>query len=62
VLGAHILAPHASELIAEMTMAVTHGLSLSAVTDSVHIHPTLSEAVMEAALHGQRRAIHALNL
>jgi dihydrolipoamide dehydrogenase len=62
VLGAHILAPHASELIAEMTMAVTHGLSLSAVTDSVHIHPTLSEAVMEAALHGRRRAIHALNL
>lgn len=62
VKGAHILAPYASELIAEMTLAVTHGLTLSDVADSVHIHPTLSEAVMEAALHARRRAIHALNL
>ncbi len=62
VKGAHILAPYASELIAEMTLAVTHGLTLSDVADSVHIHPTLSEAVMEAALHARRRAIHTLNL
>lgn len=62
VKGAHILAPYASELIAEMTLAIARGLTLSDVAETVHIHPTLSEAVMEAALHGGGRAIHALNL
>jgi len=62
VLGAHILAPHASELITEMTLAISRGLTLSEIASTVHIHPTLSEAVMEAALHGNGRAIHALNL
>ncbi len=60
--GAHILAPHASELITEMTLAISRGLTLSEIADTIHIHPTLSEAVMEAALHGNGRAIHALNL
>ena len=32
------------------------------IADTIHLHPTLSEAVMEAALHGNGRAIHALNL
>jgi len=62
VLGAHILSPHASELITEMTLAISRGLTLSEIADTVHIHPTLSEAVMEAALHSNGRAIHALNL
>jgi dihydrolipoamide dehydrogenase len=62
VVGAHVLAPHASELIAELTLAVTRGLSLGDVGSTVHIHPTLSEGVMEAALHAQRKAVHALNL
>ncbi len=62
VWGAHILAPHASELITEMTLAVSRGLKLSEVADTIHIHPTLSEAVMEAVLHGNGRAIHALNM
>jgi dihydrolipoamide dehydrogenase len=62
VQGAHILAPHASELITEMTLAISRGLTLSEIANTVHIHPTLSEAVMEAVLHGNGRAIHALNL
>jgi dihydrolipoamide dehydrogenase len=62
VVGAQILAPYASELISEMTLAVTRRMSLKDVAETVHIHPSLSEAVMEAALHAQRRAIHVLNL
>lgn len=62
VVGAQILAPHASELIAEMTLAITRRMSLRDVSETVHIHPSLSESVMEAASHAERRAIHALNL
>jgi len=32
------------------------------IGETVHPHPTLSEAVMEAALHGRKRAVHTLNL
>ncbi len=62
IVGAHILAPHASEWISELTLAVTHGLTLKDVGSAVHLHPTLSEAAMEAALHAAGRAVHALNL
>jgi dihydrolipoamide dehydrogenase len=61
ILGAHILGPSASEIIAEVTLAMAKGLPASAVADSIHIHPTLSEAVMEAAAKALGRAIHALN-
>ncbi len=61
ILGAHILGPSASELIAELTLAMRRGLTVADVADTVHIHPTLSEAVMEAALKTRGEAIHALN-
>jgi dihydrolipoamide dehydrogenase len=61
VIGAQILAPNASELIAEVTLAVKKGLSLKDVASSIHIHPTLSEAIMESAMHAKREAIHILN-
>ncbi len=61
VLGAHIVAPHASEFIGELTLAVTKRLKLSDVAETIHIHPTLAESVMEAALHAQGGAIHILN-
>ncbi|MBM3293602.1 MAG: dihydrolipoyl dehydrogenase [Candidatus Aminicenantes bacterium] len=61
ILGAHILGPGASDLLSEVTLAVTAGLPASAVADAVHIHPTLSEAVMEAAAKVEGRAVHALN-
>jgi len=62
VLGAHILAPHASELISEVTLAIEKGLKLKDIASTVHIHPTLSESVMEASLKARGQAIHMLNL
>ena len=61
ILGAHILGACGSDLIAEITLAMTKGLTISDIAASIHIHPTLSEAVMEAALKVESRAIHCLN-
>jgi dihydrolipoamide dehydrogenase len=61
ILGAHVLGPCGSDLNAEITLAMTKGLKAADVAESIHIHPTLSEAVMEAALKVGGRAIHALN-
>jgi len=62
IIGSHLLAPKASEIMAEMTLAVTKGMKLQEVSSSIHIHPTLSEAVMEAALHAKKEALHVLNI
>ncbi len=62
LVGAQILSPYASEIISELTLAVTRRMSLKEVSETVHIHPSLSESVMEAALHARRQAIHVLNL
>ena len=61
IVGAQILSPHASEIVMEATMAIQNGLKLSDLSSMVHIHPTLSEAVMEAALKAKGKAIHMLN-
>jgi len=61
IVGAHILAPNASDLIAEMTLAIENGMTLQDVSSSIHIHPTLSESVAEAALKAQGKAIHIIN-
>ena len=61
VLGAQIVGPEASELIAECTLAIEMGATLSDVASTVHTHPTLAEAVMEAAENADDRAIHTLN-
>jgi dihydrolipoamide dehydrogenase len=61
ILGAHILGASASELLAELTLAMRKGLTVADVGDTVHIHPTLSESVQEAALKVRGEAIHALN-
>jgi len=49
LLGMHILGPHASELIAEATLAVQARLKVREMAETVHAHPTLSETLMEAA-------------
>ncbi|MBN1485884.1 MAG: dihydrolipoyl dehydrogenase [Chloroflexia bacterium] len=49
ILGVHLLAPHASELLAEATLAVQARLKVGQLADTMHAHPTLSEALMEAA-------------
>ena len=61
IVGAHMIAPHASELIAEITLAIKKGLCLKDVAATIHIHPTLSEAIMESALHARNEAIHVMN-
>jgi dihydrolipoamide dehydrogenase len=61
VLGAHILGASASDLIAELTLAIHKGLKVRDVASAIHIHPTLSEAVMEAALKVHGEAIHIMN-
>ncbi len=61
ILGAHILGACGSDLIAEVTLAMTKDLKINDIAESIHIHPTLSEAVMEAALKSNGRAIHCMN-
>ena len=58
VLGAHILGPDAGTLIAEMVTAIEFGASAEDVARISHAHPTLSEAVREAALATDGRALH----
>ena len=61
ILGVHIIGPSASELIAECVVTMEfHGASED-LARIVHAHPTLSEAVHEAALHLDKRAIHRGN-
>lgn len=61
IIGGHILAPNASEIITEITLAMNKGLKVQDVFNSIHVHPTLSEAVMEASMKAKDRALHVLN-
>lgn len=58
MLGAHILGPRASDLIAELALAIEFEASAEDIARSVHAHPTLPEAVKEAALGVDGRMIH----
>ena len=61
ILGAHILQHAASELIAEAVSVIEFGGSSEDLGRTVHSHPTLSEAVKEAALNVEKRALHIIN-
>ena len=52
VLGAHIAGAHASDLVAELTLALRLGATAKDIADTIHAHPTLAEGVYEAALLG----------
>jgi len=58
VLGAGMVGPHASELIAEATLAIEMGATLEDLLVTIHPHPTLSEALMEAAEAAAGEAVH----
>ncbi|MBP7252458.1 MAG: FAD-dependent oxidoreductase, partial [Alphaproteobacteria bacterium] len=58
VLGAHIIGPDAGTLIAELAMAIEFGASAEDISRTCHAHPTLNEAVKEAALAVDGRAVH----
>ena len=59
VLGVHLIGPHAGELIAEMAVAMEFGASAEDIARTCHAHPTFSEAIKEAALSVDKRAIHS---
>jgi dihydrolipoamide dehydrogenase len=58
VLGVHILGPDAGNLIAELALAMEFGASSEDIARTCHAHPTLTEAVKEAALAVDKRPIH----
>ena len=59
VLGAHLIGPHAGELIAEIGIAMEFGASSEDIARTCHAHPTFSEALKEAALSVSNRSIHS---
>ncbi|MEW5901353.1 MAG: dihydrolipoyl dehydrogenase [Acidobacteriota bacterium] len=61
VIGAHLLTPFASEMLAELTLAIRKGLKVQDIFSTIHIHPTISESIVEAALKVKGLALHALN-
>ncbi|MCA9691624.1 MAG: dihydrolipoyl dehydrogenase [Myxococcales bacterium] len=61
VLGVHIVGPEASDLISEAALAIEMGAFAEDIALTVHPHPTLGEAVMEAAKHALGEAVHIQN-
>jgi dihydrolipoamide dehydrogenase len=58
ILGAHIVSGHASEMIGELVLARTNEYTVEEVDLAIHAHPTLSEAIGEAALDSMGRVLH----
>ncbi len=58
ILGVHMLGPHAGDLINEAAVAISFGASSEDLARTCHVHPTLGEAMREAALAVSHRAIH----
>ncbi|MCB9761045.1 MAG: dihydrolipoyl dehydrogenase [Alphaproteobacteria bacterium] len=61
VLGVTIVGPHASDLISEASLAIEMDAEALDIGLTIHPHPTLGEAVMEAAKHARGEAVHILN-
>ncbi len=61
ILGVHVIGPMAGELIAEAVLAMEYSGSSEDLQRTIHAHPTLSEALHEAALAADKRAIDCLN-
>jgi dihydrolipoamide dehydrogenase len=59
ILGAHIIGPHASDLIHEAALAMEKGLTAADIASTIHAHPTLAEGLMEAAEDVHDSAIHS---
>jgi dihydrolipoamide dehydrogenase len=58
LLGAHLVGAHATELVAEATLAVRHGMTAGDLARTIHAHPTLAEVMAEAAFKATDRALH----
>jgi dihydrolipoamide dehydrogenase len=59
IIGCQIMSAHASDLIHELALAIQMGVTADQLGKTVHAHPSLAEAVMEAAEAAHDRAIHA---
>jgi len=57
ILGVHIVGPHATDLIAEAAVAMQAGFTAKQLAETIHAHPTLAEAVLEAA-----EAVHGMSI
>ncbi|WP_300460618.1 dihydrolipoyl dehydrogenase [Desulfobacula sp.] len=58
VLGVHLIGPHATDLIAEATLAIRHGMTSRQIAHTIHAHPTLAEILGELSLTASGKAIH----
>jgi dihydrolipoamide dehydrogenase len=58
LLGAHIIGAHATDIIGELALALKLGATIQDLGQTIHAHPTMAEAVMEAAHVQHGRAIH----
>ncbi|NYB74935.1 dihydrolipoyl dehydrogenase [Sedimentibacter hydroxybenzoicus DSM 7310] len=61
VLGAHILGPRATDLIGELALAIGMEATIDEVIATIHAHPTVAEAIREAVLALEKRAIHVVD-
>ena len=58
LIGAHIIGAEATELLPELVLAIDRGLNYSEIKDSIHAHPTLSEALIEAVRDAFGESVH----
>ncbi len=58
ILGVHITGPHATDLIAEGTLAVNKGVTAHDLAHTIHAHPTLAEIMLEAGLKATGTPLH----
>jgi len=58
IIGVHIVGPHATDLIAEATLAMRMGGSVKNLAETIHAHPTLAEIMLEASFKALDRSLH----
>ncbi len=58
LLGAHLIGPDVTELIAELAVAKSSEATAQNIIHTIHAHPTLSESIMEAAADAYQKAIN----
>ncbi|WP_371362026.1 Dihydrolipoyl dehydrogenase [Sporomusa rhizae] len=58
IIGGSVIGLHATDLIAEIALAIQNGLTAKQLSETIHAHPTTAEVILEAALAVQGRAIH----
>jgi dihydrolipoamide dehydrogenase len=61
LLGFHMVGPNAGDIVAEATLALEMGATLEDLALTQHAHPTIAEAIMEAAEHAHGQSIHTAN-